>query len=177
MTWDGSSPAVDRICDVLVTHTPAGGLRLVLQQLTLHTHGRDAGRHESIDSIVDVEGNLVVVPLVAAVREDPAISARLDSALGELRAAITADLGSDVDSLEVIADADGSRRVMVVLSVEVAPEEIAAGSTHPALHDGVHHISHHAPALEDLRDRLAGPERGVLRRLWDTVVTRLRPGR
>lgn len=177
MTWDGSSPAVDRIRDVLVAHTPAGGLRLVLQQLTLRAHGREAGRHESIDSIVDVEGNLVVVPIAASVREDPTISARLDSALDDLRAAIAADLGTEVDSLEVIADADGARRVMVVLSVEVAPEEIAAGSTHPAIHDGVHHISHHAPALDDLRDRLAGPERGGLRRLWDAVVTRLRPGR
>lgn len=177
VAWDGTSPAVTTIRDLLVAQASAGALRLVLQQLTLHEQGRRAGTHESMDAIIDVGGNLVAVPIAEAVRADPATSARLDAALTQLRAAIAEELGTGVDSLEVIADADGTRRVMLVLSVEVSPQELADGAVHPALHGGAHHISHHAPVLDDLRDRVTAPAPGRLRQLWDAVRGRLSPAR
>lgn len=173
VAWDGTSPAVATIRDILVAQASAGALRLVLQQLTLREQGREAGLHESMDAIADVGGNLVTVPIGEAVRADPTTSARLDAALAQLRAALAEDLGTAVDSLEVIADADGMRRVMLVLTVEVSPQELAAGTAHRALHGGAHHIVHHAPALDDLRDRLAAPAPGPLRGLWDAVRRRL----
>ena len=164
VTWDGTSAAVGTIRDLLVVQASTGVLRLVLQQLTLREHGREVGVHESMDAIVDVGGNLVVVPIGRSVRADPAVSARLDAALAQLRDELRADLGAPVDSLEMVSDADGTRRVMLLLHAEVSPQEIADG-THPALHGGAFHIRHHAPALEDLRDRLSAPPPGLMERL------------
>lgn len=165
VTWTSSPSAVAQIRDALIVHSSAGALRLVLQQLTLRDQGRDVGTHEVIDGIVDVHGNLVVVPIAAAVRADPAASAALDAALARLRAEISAELGAAPDSLEVVIDADRTRRVHVVRSVEVSPAEVTGPPPHPALHDGRHHIVHHAPALDELRDRLAPPPPGLLARL------------
>lgn len=170
VTWDGTSPAVESIRDAVIEHTAAGALRLVLQRLTLHREGRPAGTHEVIDAIVDVGGNLVVMPLAETVRADPASSSALDTGFARLRADLEADLGTTVDSLEVITNADGTRQVRFVLSVDVSPEEVTGRPPHPAVHDGRHHISHHAPALDDLRDRMAGPPPGLLRRLRDRLA-------
>lgn len=169
MTWEGTSPAVERIRDALIPHASAGALRVVLQQLALHEEGRAVGTHEVIDTIVDVGGNLVVVPIADTVRADPGSCAALDRALAHLRTDLEAGPGTAVDSLEVIIDADSTRRVRFTLSVEVSPEEVAGRPPHPALHDGRHHIVHHAPSLEDLRDRLAAPPPGMLQRLRGMV--------
>lgn len=150
------------IRDALIVHSSAGALRLVLQQLTLRDQGAAVGSHEVIDGIVDVEGNLVVVPLAEAVRADPAASSALDAALARLRAEISAVLGSAPDSLEVVIDADRTRRVLVVLTMEISPADVTGPPPHPALHDGRHHIVHHAPALDELRDRMAPPPPGLL---------------
>ncbi|GAA4529136.1 hypothetical protein GCM10023160_27870 [Brachybacterium paraconglomeratum] len=153
------------IRDALIVHSPAGALRLVLQQLTLRDQGAVVGRHEVIDVIVDVEGNLVVVPLAEAVRADPAASSVLDAALARLRAEISAELGSAPDSLEVVIDADRTRRVHVVPSVQVTPADATGPPPHPELRDGRHHIVHYAPVLDELRDRLSPPPPGLLARL------------
>lgn len=165
MTWDGSSPAVELIRDAVFPHVSAGALRVVLQQLALRDEGGAAGTHEVIDAIVDVGGNLVVMPIAEAVRADPESSSALDAALARLREELSADLGTRVDSLEVIMNADTTRRVRFMLSVDVSPEEVTGRPPHPALHDGRHHISHHAPALDELRDRMATPPPGLLQRV------------
>ena len=176
VAWDGGGSDLAALREMLFAHAPAGALRMVVQQLTLHEHGKRTGVHEVIDAITDVGGNLVAIPLVEAVRADP-VSARLDVVLQRLRSEITAELGTAPDSLEVVIDADGSRQVLLVLAAEVAPAEVSGGSTHPALHDGRHHVLHHAPALDELRDRLAGPPSTPLRRIWDAVTGRLRRSR
>lgn len=173
VAWDGGTAAVATMREVLLGHVPNGAVRLVLQQLMLHERGRETGVHEVIDVITDVGGNLVVIPLLEAVRADPA-SVRLDAALQRLRSEITAELEVVPDSLEVVIDADGTQRVLLVLSVDVAASEISGGSTHPALHDGRHHVLHQAPALDELRDRLAEPPSTPLRRIWDAVTGWLR---
>ncbi|MGO1228079.1 MAG: hypothetical protein ACTMII_01865 [Brachybacterium sp.] len=165
MTWTGSRSVLAEIRDALIVHSTAGTLRLVLQQLTLRDQGRAVGSHEVIDGIIDVDGNLVVVPIGEAVRADPAASAALDAALARLRAEILAELGAAPDSLEVVMDADRTRRVRIVRSLEVSPAGVVGPPPHPALHDGRHHIVHHAPALDELRDRLAPPPPGLLARL------------
>lgn len=165
VTWNGSSAAVELIRDAVIPHTSAGALRVVLQQLALRDAGGAAGSHEVIDAIVDVGGNLVVMPIAGAVRADPDSSAALDAALARLREDLVSDLGSSVDSLEVIMNADTTRQVRCTLSVDVSPEEVAGRPPHPALHDGRHHISHHAPALDELRDRMAAPAPGLLQRI------------
>lgn len=170
MTWDGSPQAVAAIREVLIEHASTGTLRLVLQQLTLHEEGREAGRHETIDAISDVGGNLVTIPLAATVRADAGSSTRLDAALAQLRADIAAELEVAVDSLEVILDADGRQAVHIALTVEVSPQDVADGSVHPALHDGAHHIAHQSHALDDLRDRMAQAPTGPLRRAWDALT-------
>lgn len=171
VTWTSSPSAVVAIRDALIVHSSAGALRLVLQQLTLREHGDVVGSHEVIDGIVDVDGNLVVMPLAEAVRADPATSTALDAALVRLRGEISAELGSAPDSLEVVIDADRTRRVLVVLTMEVSPADVTGPPPHPALHDGRHHIVHHAPALDELRDRMAPPPPGLLARLRG-VLTR-----
>lgn len=165
VTWNGSSAAVELIRDAVIPHASAGALRVVLQQLALRDEDGAAGIHEVIDAIVDVGGNLVVMPIAGTVRADPHSSSALDTALARLREDLVSDLGSSVDSLEVIMNADTTQRVRCMLSVDVSPEEVAGRPPHPALHDGRHHISHHAPALDELRDRLTAPAPGLLQRI------------
>lgn len=165
VAWAGRSPAVVAIRDAVIGHVPTGSLRLVLQQLALHEQGRPVGTHESIDTILDVHGNLVSMSIVDAVRADETSSQRLDRALAALRAEVVADLEAEVDSLELVADVDGTRRVMVVLSADVSPKEVSGPFRHRAVHDGTHHITHHAPELDELRDRVSAPEPSRLRRL------------
>lgn len=174
--WDGSPEAVAALRDVMVEHASTGTLRLVLQQLTLREAGREIGRHEVIDAISDVGGNLVAVPLAPAVRADASSSQRLDAAIARLRADIAAELGA-ADSLEVVLDADGRRAVHLVLRLDVTPQEVADGAALPALRDGAHHIAHQSHALDDLRDRMAEPAPGPLRRAWDAVTAPLRRAR
>ena len=168
--WTGSPSAVAAIRDALIVHSSAGALRLVLQQLTLRERGEVVGSHEVIDGVIDVDGNLVVVPIAESVRADPDTSAALDAALARLRAEISAELGAVPDSLEVVIDADRTRRVLVVPSFDVSPARVTGPPPHPALHDGRHHIVHHAPALDELRDRLAPPSPGLLARLRDALA-------
>ncbi|MCZ4325312.1 MULTISPECIES: hypothetical protein [Brachybacterium] len=163
--WDSSPRAVARVRDAVVGHAATGTLRLVLQQLALHEEGREAGVHEVIDAIVDVGGNLVAYPVREAVRADAAASAALDGALAQLRADIAEELTSAVDSLEVVLDRDGRREVRLLLQVEVSPGELEDDPAPAALHDGDFHIHHHAPALDDLRDRVAEPAPSPLRRV------------
>ncbi|MFC7376118.1 hypothetical protein ACFQRD_12655 [Brachybacterium sp. GCM10030268] len=169
VTWDGSSRAVAMIRDLVTPHSSEGTLRIVVQQVTVREQGRESGIHEVIDAITDVGGNLVSIPLTASVRGDEPTSARLDTAIERLRADIAADLAVAVDSLEVVLDGDGAHQVRVAFAVEVSAGELTTRSAHPALHDGAHHIVHHAPALEELRDRLAGPPPGPLRRALEAV--------
>ena len=170
--WDGSPRAVARLREAVMPHAAVGVLRVVLQQLVLHEEGREAGRHEVIDEIVDVGGNLVASPMRESVRADPAASVALDGALAQLRADISAELHATVDSLEVVLDRDGRHEVRLLLSAEVSPRELAEGPAPEALHDGDHHIRHQSPALEELRDRLAVPS-GPLRRVLDGLRERL----
>lgn len=165
MIWDSSPRAVARVRDAVVGHAATGTLRLVVQQLALHEEGREVGVHEIIDAIVDVGGNLVAYPVREAVRADAAASAALDGALAQLRADIAEELTSGVDSLEVVLDRDGRREVRLLLEVEVSPGELEDDPAPDALHDGDFHIHHYAPALDDLRDRVAEPAPSPLRRV------------
>ncbi len=174
VTWTGSPRTVQAIRDLLIVHASPGVLRLVLQQLTLREDGRAVGRHEIIDAVSDVGGNLVSIPIVAAVRADPTASSQLDAALAALRADIAAQIGSEVDSLEVITTADGRREARFTACVEVSPEDLERRPAHPALHGGPHQITHQAPELDALRDLLAEPEHGRLRRTWDGTCERVR---
>lgn len=174
--WDGRSAARAE-ARRLLSHAPVdGALRLVIQQLRLQEQGSEVGRHELIDLVLDVGGNLVALHVRDMLREGTAGPAGLDAMLDVLRADVTADLGTEPDSLELVVDADGEVRVLVVLECEVTPAEIEADPRHPALHGGAYHIAQDAPGLEDLRDRLAAPRQGVLARLVDTVRERLGRG-
>ncbi|MGY5765742.1 hypothetical protein ACXET9_11125 [Brachybacterium sp. DNPG3] len=169
--WDGLSPACDVLRDLLQPVAPSGTLRLVVQRLRLR---EPAGEHEIIDAIVDVDGNLVAIALREAVRADAESARGLDAALATLRADI--EEGPDgirgVEGLEVVLDADGRTAVGLAFDLDLSADEIASTGSHPALHDGAHHVRHSAPQLEDLRERLAPPEPGVLRRLWEALRAR-----
>lgn len=175
--WSSSPKAVAEIRDVLVEFAATGALRLVLQQLTLHEDGREAGIHEEIDAIVDVGGNLVSMSMRDAVRADVGASTRLDAAISRLRAEVAANRGEKIDSLSVVLDADSRRVVLLGFDVDVSPQDLEGGASPDSLHDGEHHIRHHAPTLEDLRDRMAGPEPGVLERALKAVRERWRRAR
>lgn len=170
--WGGSSEAVPEIRDLLLAHTSAGTLRIVLQQLILREDGREVGVHEVIDAVTDVGGNLVTFSLLDSVHADPQGAARLEAAIRRLREDIAADPAQPIDSLVVIIDGDGNHRVRLASGLEISAQEAA---THPALRDGAHHITHESPALDELRDRLAGPPPSLLRRGRDLVRGWLRP--
>lgn len=182
VTWDGVTPAVETIHELLWRFTTSGALRVALQQIRLtpdpdggqDSPGDSPGVHETIDEIADVGGNLVSLPLRDAVRADAEISAQLDAALARLWADVAADLGQSPDMLSVLLDADGQRLVYVTFDVAVTARELAERPQHPALHGGAHHIAHHAPALEDLRDRLAPPEPSRICQAWDELREKLR---
>lgn len=178
VAWNGTSPAVSEIRGLLVPHAPVGTLRLVLQRLCLHEQGRPVGEHQVIDAITDVSGNLVAMPLGELVRADPATSAALDGAIARLRSDLDADGATGADGLEVVLDADGEHRVLVTFALDVTREEVRERPRHPAVHDGNHHITHDAPTLDELRDRIAAPAAGplrrlagALRRLWNSAGT------
>lgn len=168
--WDGRSPATAALAALLGTVAPEGTLRLVIQRLALHEHGERRGTRHVADAITDVGGNLVVIPLRERVLAEPALAERLTAAMDRLQADVDAELhlpgGAGADSLEVVLDADGERRVTLGLGIEVTPQEADALPPHPAVHDGAHHIAYDAPALDELRDRLRPPEPGLLARLW-----------
>lgn len=172
--WQGSSPAVELLRGVLSPCAPGGELRLVAQWLALHEEGLPAGEHEVLSCVADVDGNLVAVPLRATVRADPGRARSVDAALAQIREDLAAQGLVDVDSLEVVLDADGTHRVLFVPDVEVSPAEAQACPPHDAVHDGDHHIAHRAPELEDLRDRLAEGARGPLARAWEALLGLLR---
>lgn len=167
--WNGSPEVLTRIRDLLVSHSSRGTLRIVLQQLTLHEGGQHAGTHEVIDAVLDVGGNLVTTSLAASVREDPQAAARLDAALARLSAEVLAETGARPEALEVVIDGDGHREARIAFALEISAQDLADHHPHPALRDGAHHILHEAPALDELRDRLAAPPPSLLRRGWDVL--------
>ena len=172
--WQGRTAAPGRLRDVLGPCAPSGVLRLVVQRIALHDQGRPAGEHEVISSVADVDGNLVAVPLRQAVRADQGRAAALDEAFAMLRRDLAEDGLPDVDAIEVVLDADGTDRVGIALALDVSPREVQGEDVHDAVHDGDHHIARHAPALEDLRDRLAEETVGPLQRGWDALMDLLR---
>lgn len=173
--WDGASSAVDDLRELLVALAPEGALRVILQRVALHEQGRAVGEHEVIDVIADVEGNLVSVPLTGRVRSDPPLARALDEAVDRLRHDIARSGVEEVDSIEVILDTDGRDQVRIAIGLDVTPAEVADRPPHPAVHDGAHHITHYAPVLDDLRDRLAEPPPGPVRRLWRALTSWARP--
>ncbi|HJB09008.1 MAG TPA: hypothetical protein H9786_00525 [Candidatus Brachybacterium merdavium] len=174
--WDGESSAVQDLRDLLVPLAPEGALRIVLQRLALHESSRPVGEHEVLDVVADVEGNLVSVPLRGRVREDPPLARALDETVTRLRHDVLDSGAEGLDSLEVILDADGSQQVRIAFGLDVTPAEAEGSPLHPAVHGGAHHITQHAPVLDELRDRLAGPQPGPLRRIWCTLTGRARAG-
>lgn len=164
LTWQGSSKALAEIGDLVAAHVPEGTLRIVLQQLTLHDGTRQVGIHEVIDAVTDVGGNLVTFPLVDSVRAEGRTSTRLDAATARLRADIAEETQAQVDGLEVTIDGDGRRRVRIAFALEISPQDLVDDPAHRALRDGAHHVRHDAPALDDLRDRMAGPPPSLLQR-------------
>jgi hypothetical protein len=176
VSWDGSPRALARLREAVTPHAPVGVLRVVLQQLVLHEEGREVGRHEVIDAILDVGGNLVAVPMRESLRADAAASAALDGALAQLRADIAEELGAAPDSLEAVLDRDGRREVRLMLAAEVSPAELAQQPAPDLLHDGDFHVRHSAPALDELRDRLAAPPQSPLRRVLGELRARITRG-
>lgn len=168
--WNGDTPAVGDLREMLVLLAPEGALRVIFQRLSLREQGRLVGEHEVIDVIADVEGNLVSVPLTGRVRADPPLARALDEAADRLRGDIAASGADGVDSIEVVLDADGTRQVYIATGLDVTPAEAEERPPHPAVHNGAHHITHYAPVLDDLRDRLAEPPAGPMRRLWDALT-------
>lgn len=167
--WDGSPEVLTRIRDLLISHSSRGTLRIILQQLTLHEGGQEAGVHEVIDAVLDVGGNLVATPLGPSVREDPRTAARLDAALARLRAEVVGQMGAQPEALEVVIDGDGHREARIAFALEVSAQDLTDHRPHPALRDGARHILHEAPALDELRDRLSAPPPSLLRRGWDAL--------
>lgn len=178
--WDGGTAAVQDIRELLAPCAPAGVLRIVLQHLVLREEGAATGGLEIISSVVDVDGNLVAVPLRDQVRSDPERAAALDAAVDRLRDELRRQGVPAVDSLEVVLDSDGLHQVLIAADLQVSEQEARAADHHHAVHDGDHHIAHHAPVLEDLRDRLTAPRPGLASRWWTSLtelVERLRPDR
>ncbi|MDN5686739.1 MAG: hypothetical protein L0G94_08675 [Brachybacterium sp.] len=167
--WDGSPEVLTRIRDLLISHSSRGTLRIILQQLTLHEGGQEAGVHEVIDAVLDVGGNLVATSLGPSVRADPQAATRLDAALDRLRSEVVAETGAQPEALEVVIDGGGRREARIAFALEVSSQDLADHRPHPALRDGAHHILHEAPALDELRDRLSGPPPSLLRRGWDAL--------
>lgn len=167
--WDGSPEVLARIGDLLLSHSSRGTLRIILQQLTLHEGGQEAGVHEVIDAVLDVGGNLVATSLGPSVREDPQAATRLDAALARLRAEVVAEMGAHPEALEVVIDGDGHREARIAFALEISAQDLTDHRPHPALRDGAHHILHEAPALDELRDRLSAPPPSLLRRGWDAL--------
>lgn len=172
--WQGRSASVARLREVLIPCAPSGMLRLVVQRLALTEKGTPAGEHEVISSVADVDGNLVAVPLRESVRADRGRAHAIDAAIAQLRQDLVADGTGDVDSLEIIVDADGTEQVRIARDLEVSPRDLYDGDPSDVVHDGDHHIARHAPALEDLRDRLAEQSSSPLRRVWDSFQDLLR---
>ncbi|MCT1430375.1 hypothetical protein M3G50_06355 [Brachybacterium muris] len=172
--WQGRSVAVAQLRELLTPCAPSGMLRLVVQRLSLVEHGRPAGEHEVISSVADVDGNLVAVPLRESVRADRGRADAVDAAIAQLRQDLAADGLIDVSGLEVIIDADGTEQVRIARDLEVAPSDLHDGDPFDTVHDGDHHITRHAPALEDLRDRLAEQSTSPLRRAWESLQDVLR---
>lgn len=172
--WDGQSSGVQDLRDLLVALAPEGAVRIVLQRLALHEGSRPVGELEIIDAVTDVGGNLVSVPLRGRVREDPLLARALDEAVTRLRHDVLAGGAEGLDSLEVILDADGGQQVRIAVGLDVTPAEAEGSPPHPAVHGGAHHITQHAPALDELRDRLAGPQPGPLRRIKRMLTGRAR---
>lgn len=167
-TWDGTSSATARIAELLTPAAPQGTLRIVLQRLELHDQGAPAGALEVVDAIVDVDGVLVSLSLEEHLRSDAALAARLDSALEQLHADLAAQGVVGADSVELVLDADGERRVRIAFGLEVSPQEARELPRPPAVHDGSHHILAEAPALDALRDRLIAAQDSLPRRLRRT---------
>ena len=165
VAWDGRSASPSRIHDLLLRYAPEGSLRIVLQQIQLYDQGSPVHRYEGIDAIADVGGNLVSVPLREAVRASEPDSRALDEALRSLRAELEASGAVGVDDLELVLDADGERIVRIAFALDLAPQDVEGDAPHPAVRGGSQHIRHHAPALDDLRDRLNPPPPGLLQRL------------
>lgn len=172
--WQGRSAAVAQLRAVLTPCAPSGMLRLVVQRLSLCEQGAQVGEHEVIASVADVDGNLVAVPLRESVRAEQDRADAVDAALAQLRQDLAEDGLGDVGSLEVIMDADGTDQVRIVRDLRVSPRDLYDGDPRDAVHDGDHHIARHAPALEDLRDRLAEQSTTPLQRVWASVQDLLR---
>src|SRR5699024_2171601 len=64
-------------------------------------------------------------------------------------------------------------QVRIAFGLDVTREEAEGSPAHPAVHGGGHHITQHAPALDELRDRLTGPGPGLLRRIRQSIGARL----
>src|SRR5699024_3947585 len=96
-----------------------------------------------------------------------------EDAVARLRHDVLSSGAQGVDSLEVVLDADGAGQVRIAFGLDVTREEAAGSPAHPAVHGGGHHITPHAPELDELRERLTGPGPGLLRRIRESIGARL----
>lgn len=166
---EGQVDGLDALRAALDAVAPQHAVRYVVQRLALTDAEGPAGAHDTIDALLDCEGNMVVMPLAEALDAAPdarraavAARARIDAWLDEHDAA-------GRDATEIVLDADGGQEVRVAFGLEVSPAEAAAVPAHPAVHDGAYHATHLSPELDALRDRLLEGSLGTAERLWRRV--------
>lgn len=164
---EANSAALNQLARLFEDLTPAGTLRVILQQIPLREDDREAGVHEVLEAVADVGGNLVVIPLREQVRGHAEHSRTLDLALTRLRADLVTVGAPTAETLELWIDADGERRVLVTRGLALTPQQLCELPSPEALHDGAHHVTYDAPALDELRDRMRPPGPGPMGRALD----------
>lgn len=173
---DADVDGLDDLRQALEAVAPPRVLRFVLQRLVLVDSGRPAGIHDVVDAILDGGGNLLSLSLRDAIAADPATAVQVESARGRVDAWLDAHDAAARESTEIVLDADGGHEVRVAFDLDVAPGARGGHPTHPALHDGTYHVTHRAPDLDALRDRvLAAQERPLprwMRRVRSAITRR-----
>lgn len=151
---------------------PAGTLRLVLQHVSLVAEDGSPGRLRLLDAVLDVDGNLVPMRLWPDRGPSSAAHRAFEAAVATLDAAVAAHGGVFGYTLRV--DVDGASCFSLRTSGPLPAALLAPGRAPGEIHDGRHQVQHHSDELEALRDALAGPEPGPVRRALRVILSRRR---
>lgn len=166
---DGEVEGLPALRRATATVFPSGVIRTIAVRVALVRGTESAGRHRLVEVVLDAEGNPAALSLQDVLRADPLTDRRVEQALDTVDAWLDAHGYAGRDVTEVILDADGGHEVRIAFGVEVSPEDVAASPPHPSVHGARFHLTHCAPDLEALRDRLRRDRTPRLRRLLHRI--------